>query len=276
MFSRMSGRSIFGLRIEPRSPPVQVATWTSTPSATYLAVEAAPLLDSSSGWACTCISRSPARGCCGMGAILGVTLERVTRRTSGRPVRRPRPLAPPGGRRWRPSRWRLAFLGWLAWVDVRPARRRRWSSELVSFESTASTRSTAARRRQPEDEDVRATCLLRAFAEDHSVVGELTFTPAYGADRAARARPCAPSAGRPRVELVGCTAAASSSAAADRRRGSRRIGPAPTPSLVELVYLPLDTTGGRIARPMPPRPESPRPSTGAPHDAVQPSRARSG
>ena len=53
-----SGRSIAGLRIEPRSPPVQVATTTSTPSATYLAVVAAPLLDSSSGWACTCISRS--------------------------------------------------------------------------------------------------------------------------------------------------------------------------------------------------------------------------
>ena len=57
MLARMSGRSIFGLRIDPRSPPVQVTTWTSTPSATYIAVEAAPLLDSSSGWAWTCIRR---------------------------------------------------------------------------------------------------------------------------------------------------------------------------------------------------------------------------
>src|SRR3712207_5554697 len=57
MFARTSGRSMFGLRIDPRSPPVQVTTWTSTPSATYLAVVAAPLLDSSSGCACTCISR---------------------------------------------------------------------------------------------------------------------------------------------------------------------------------------------------------------------------
>src|SRR3712207_4159065 len=62
MFSRTSGRSIFGLRIEPRSPPVHVTTCTSTPSATYLAVDAAPLLDSSSGCACTCISLRPARG----------------------------------------------------------------------------------------------------------------------------------------------------------------------------------------------------------------------
>src|SRR5206468_1739004 len=57
MFSSTSGRSIFGFRIEPRSPPVHVATRTSTPSATYRAVDAAPLLDSSSGWACTCNNR---------------------------------------------------------------------------------------------------------------------------------------------------------------------------------------------------------------------------
>ena len=83
MFARMSGRSIFGFRIEPRSPPVQVATCTSTPSATYLAVDAAPLLDSSSGWACTCISRWPARGWCGharesRSARVDGTMERMT------------------------------------------------------------------------------------------------------------------------------------------------------------------------------------------------------
>ena len=58
MFSSTSGRSIFGFRIDPRSPPVQVTTWTSTPSATYFAVLAAPLLDSSSGWAWTCMRRN--------------------------------------------------------------------------------------------------------------------------------------------------------------------------------------------------------------------------
>ena len=78
MLAAMSGRSIFGFRIEPRSPPVQVATWTSTPCATYMAVLAAPLLDSSSGWACTCMSRRPApgraapSGCWDMVASLGV------------------------------------------------------------------------------------------------------------------------------------------------------------------------------------------------------------
>src|SRR4051812_9709685 len=58
MFSQISGRSSFGLSTLPRSPPVQVTTRTSTPSATYFAMVAAPLLDSSSGCACTAINRS--------------------------------------------------------------------------------------------------------------------------------------------------------------------------------------------------------------------------
>src|SRR3954452_24314997 len=63
MLARISGRSIAGFRIEPRSPPVQVTTWTSTPWSTYIRVLAAPLLDSSSGCACTCINRrSPVTG----------------------------------------------------------------------------------------------------------------------------------------------------------------------------------------------------------------------
>src|SRR3712207_3198660 len=56
--SQTSGRSSAGLSTEPRSPPVQVATMTRAPSATYLAMVAAPLLDSSSGWACTASRRS--------------------------------------------------------------------------------------------------------------------------------------------------------------------------------------------------------------------------
>ncbi len=58
MFSSTSGRSIAGLRMLPASPPVQVTTMTSWPASAYLAVVAAPLLDSSSGCACTVIRRS--------------------------------------------------------------------------------------------------------------------------------------------------------------------------------------------------------------------------
>ena len=45
----ISGLSIALFRMSPRSPPVSVQTSTSTPSRTYLAIVAAPLLDSSSG-----------------------------------------------------------------------------------------------------------------------------------------------------------------------------------------------------------------------------------
>src|SRR5262249_17392247 len=56
--ARTSGLSIALFSMSPRSPPVSVHTRTSTPSDAYLAIVAAPLLDSSSGWACTAISRS--------------------------------------------------------------------------------------------------------------------------------------------------------------------------------------------------------------------------
>src|SRR3954467_12228844 len=44
--------------MSPRDPSVQAATRTSTPAAAYMAIVAAPLLDSSSGWAWTASSRS--------------------------------------------------------------------------------------------------------------------------------------------------------------------------------------------------------------------------
>ncbi len=59
MLRRISGSCCnAGLSTSPRSPPVQETTSTSTPSAAYFAIVAAPLLDSSSGCACTAISRS--------------------------------------------------------------------------------------------------------------------------------------------------------------------------------------------------------------------------
>ena len=115
-----------------------------------------------------------------------------------------------------PARWRrralvaasaalaLAFLGWLAWVtyahstpDV--------SSDLVTWSIAGEHEVDARVAVSLEDEDVRATCLLRAFAEDHSVVGELSFTPTYGADQpleeTVRTERQATS-----LELIGCTA----------------------------------------------------------------------
>jgi hypothetical protein len=67
-----------------------------------------------------------------------------------------------------------AFLGWLAWTalfhcdpDV--------SSELVSFTVDDEHQVTARVDVRLDDEGVVASCLLRAVAEDHTVVGELDF-----------------------------------------------------------------------------------------------------
>ncbi len=66
----------------------------------------------------------------------------------------------------------VAFLGWLVWVIVVSARPA-VQSELVSFdvvdEHTATATFTVVREAPAEP----ATCLLRAQAPDHSVVGEL-------------------------------------------------------------------------------------------------------
>ena len=67
-----------------------------------------------------------------------------------------------------------AFLGWLTWTalfhgnpDV--------TSELVSFTVDDEHQVTARLDVRLDDEDVVATCVLRAIAEDHTVVGELAF-----------------------------------------------------------------------------------------------------
>ena len=97
-----------------------------------------------------------------------------------------------------------AFLGWLAWstwAQVTPA----VESDLVGYAVKGEHEATAKVAVQFGDDSVRATCLLRAYAEDHSVVGELSFTPAHDAaqpiEETVRTERRATS-----VELVGCTA----------------------------------------------------------------------
>ena len=76
----------------------------------------------------------------------------------------------------------LAFLGWLAWVILEHGDPE-VTSEVVSFtvvdEHTATATFTVARR-TPE---VEASCLLRAQAPDHAVVGELNVTVGPGGER---------------------------------------------------------------------------------------------
>lgn len=99
-----------------------------------------------------------------------------------------------------------AALAWLAWVMLvhgRPL----VQSDLVGFDPVddheVSVRFAVVRR----DEDVEASCLLRAVAADHTIVGELDVPVGPGGDtsqtveRSVRTERAATS-----VEVVGCTA----------------------------------------------------------------------
>jgi hypothetical protein len=128
------------------------------------------------------------------------------------------PPAPtvPADRYGAPSPWRrralvgasvalvAAFLGWLIWtvlVHAAPP----VASELLTFDVVDEHSVVAVVQVQLADDDVEATCLLRAFAEDHSVVGELSFTPdpqdGERLEQTIRTERRATS-----VESVGCTA----------------------------------------------------------------------
>ena len=66
------------------------------------------------------------------------------------------------------------FLGWLVWVMLSHGRPE-VTSDMVSFEVVDEHKATATFtvvRRTPE---VRASCLLRAQAADHAVVGEVNL-----------------------------------------------------------------------------------------------------
>ena len=91
----------------------------------------------------------------------------------------------------------LGWLAWTAWFHSTPE----VSSELVSFDVT-SDREAAARLTVTLQDGVEASCRLRAYAVDHTTVGELVFAPVAGTnDVVIRTERRATS-----VEKVGCTA----------------------------------------------------------------------
>lgn len=91
----------------------------------------------------------------------------------------------------------LSWLGWTAWFHGTPD----VASELVSFEVTSSAEMAVTLRVRLED-GVDATCRLRAFAEDHTPVGELAFAPVDGGNEVVvRTERRATT-----VEKLGCTA----------------------------------------------------------------------
>jgi Domain of unknown function (DUF4307) len=87
-----------------------------------------------------------------------------------------------------PSAWRrravivgsallaVVFLGWLTWaiwLHSTP----KVTSQLESFDVVDDHTATAVVVVTLHDKGVTATCTLQALAEDHSVVGEVTFHP---------------------------------------------------------------------------------------------------
>ncbi|MEI5672844.1 MULTISPECIES: DUF4307 domain-containing protein [unclassified Nocardioides] len=96
------------------------------------------------------------------------------------------------------------FLAWLAWTiadqSTKPV-----DSDLVSFDVVDEHTATAVVDVRVADDATDVSCLLRAFAEDHSVVGERAFTPEPGdpnrMEESVRTERRATS-----VEFLGCTA----------------------------------------------------------------------
>lgn len=68
------------------------------------------------------------------------------------------------------------FAAWLAWT-VYEHSSPQVTSELETFSVQDDHSVTAVLVVRLADEDVEASCTLRAYAVDHSVVGELTFSP---------------------------------------------------------------------------------------------------
>ncbi len=91
----------------------------------------------------------------------------------------------------------LSWLAWTAWFHSTPD----VSSELITFEVTAD-HQVAATLQVELQEGVTASCRVRAYAEDHTSVGELAFAPVDGNNEVVvRTERRATS-----VEKIGCTA----------------------------------------------------------------------
>ncbi|WP_182525980.1 DUF4307 domain-containing protein [Nocardioides dongkuii] len=95
-------------------------------------------------------------------------------------------------------------LVWLAWATLSHAKPP-VDSEMVSFDVTGQHTATALVEVRLSDDATDVECLLRAFAEDHTVVGERSFSPVpedgRRLEQTVRTERLATS-----VELVGCTA----------------------------------------------------------------------
>lgn len=93
----------------------------------------------------------------------------------------------------------FGWLGWTIWSQSTPEVR----SDMVGYDVQDEHAALATVEVRLAEDDVRATCTLRAYAADHTVVGELSFAP----DRSGRSEQTVRTERRATsVELLGCTA----------------------------------------------------------------------
>jgi len=97
----------------------------------------------------------------------------------------------------------LAWVAWAAWVQSTPD----VQSSLRTFDVVDSHSATAVVAVNTRSEDVSASCLVRAFGQDHSVVGELNFKVTDVSDTDLREVSLRTERRATSVGLVGCTTA---------------------------------------------------------------------
>jgi hypothetical protein len=98
----------------------------------------------------------------------------------------------------------LGFGGWLGWATLVQANPDVASGDLtftIVDDGTAVARFTV----DLSDDDVQATCTVKAYAEDHSLVGSASFRPEPGPGDVVE-QPVRTERRATSVELVGCTA----------------------------------------------------------------------
>ncbi len=96
----------------------------------------------------------------------------------------------------------LVWLGWATWFQGTPE----VQSSLRTFDVVDTHTVNATVILKPRSAEVSANCLLRAFAADHSVVGELNFTSTGTTGNTLRQVRLRTEREATSVELVGCTA----------------------------------------------------------------------
>ena len=98
----------------------------------------------------------------------------------------------------------VVFAGWLGWATLAQATPDAASGELT-FDIVDDSTTVARFAVELSSTSVQATCTVRAYAEDHTLVGSASFTPQPGpggiVEQVLRTERRATT-----VELVGCTA----------------------------------------------------------------------